>query len=506
MKRRIVSTLLIASMTAAMLAGCGGGDEAGSGSAGGNAGNSGSAGGATAGTEAGIGGDGENTAGEVEPGGWDGETTHIVMTYLTLGNTPSDVQKVQDAVNEITVPDIGVEVEFKPIAIFDTSSQYSLWISSGEQVDLMMVAFTNLATYADQGLIEPLDEYIASSAPYISSCVNDEGYPLFDGSYYEGEVYGITPVMYYYGTGGSLIIPDEYMEAAGVEFTGDTLSLDDIGEIYGKLKEAYPDKYPCGQITKNMTASVYNQFGGVYDALGATPSSGVLMGTDSTANELTRTGVLLTEIMTNQPVMLSDFTSGTGFPAKQFMTSESYYTAQSSSGGTFWTVPITSVDPEAALRFLDYTYSNHDLHNLILWGIEGEHYEVADADNLLIRFPEGLDGNTSTYYNTLGLYGDRRYEYVWDASNDKATNEAYTKEAMANPTKAVGYAYNTISMATKIANVDAVLTQYLPTLESGSESDLDSMYEQFLADLENAGINDIIADNQAQFDEWLAQQ
>ena len=95
---------------------------------------------------------------------------------------------------------------------------------------------------------------------------------------------------------------------------------------------------------------------------------------------------------------------------------------------------------------------------------------------------------------------------MWDASNDKATNEAYTQEAMANPTKAVGYAYNTINMATKIANVDAVLTQYLPTLESGSESDLDSMYEQFLADLENAGINDIIADNQAQFDEWLAQQ
>ncbi len=543
MKRKIVSTLLIASMAATMLAGCGGDDA---GSTGGNAagGNSaGSTGGAAAGTEAaGVGGAGENTAGEVEPGGWDGETTHIVMTYLTLGNTPADVQKVQDAVNAITVPDIGVEVEFKPIAIFDTSSQYSLWISSGEQVDLMMVAFTNLATYADQGLIEPLDDYL-TSAPYISSCVSDEGYPLFDGSYYEGEVYGITPVMYYYGTGGCLIIPDEYMEKAGIEYTEETLSLDDIGEIYGKLKEAYPDKYPCGLITKNMTATVYNQFGGVFDALGATPSSGVLIGTDSTtvenlyasegyydylkhvkewhdagyvypdaattdstANELTKSGVILTHSMTNQPVMLSDFTSATGFPAKQFMTSDSFYTAQSSSGGTFWTVPITSTDPEAALRFLDYTYSNHDLHNLILWGIEGEHFEIADADNMLIQFPEGVDGNTSSYYNTLGLYGDRRYEYVWDVSNDKATNEAYTKEAMANPTKAVGYAYNTINMATKIANVDAVLNQYLPTLESGSESDLDSMYEQFLADLENAGINDIIADNQAQFDEWLAQQ
>ena len=79
-------------------------------------------------------------------------------------------------------------------------------------------------------------------------------------------------------------------------------------------------------------------------------------------------------------------------------------------------------------------------------------------------------------------------------------------KAMANPTKGVGYAYDTTRTSSQIANVDAVIQQYVPTLESGSEGDLDTTYQEFLTALEAAGINDIIADNQSQFDEWMAQQ
>jgi putative aldouronate transport system substrate-binding protein len=52
----------------------------------------------------------------------DGETTEplgdpekIIVTFLTTGNTPEDLPKVQDAVNEITIEKINVEVEFMPV-------------------------------------------------------------------------------------------------------------------------------------------------------------------------------------------------------------------------------------------------------------------------------------------------------------------------------------------------------------------------------------------------------
>lgn len=68
-------------------------------------------------TQAGT--DGEKTTAapeETTQGEWTGEVDHVIMTYLTLGNTPADLQVVQDAVNEITAKKIGVEVEFKAIS------------------------------------------------------------------------------------------------------------------------------------------------------------------------------------------------------------------------------------------------------------------------------------------------------------------------------------------------------------------------------------------------------
>lgn len=540
MKMKLMALFLALVMMVSALAGCSSGSGSGEGAKGTAAAAD------TAGTKAADGTAapvGSEAAGDAEQT-WDGEVSHIVMTYLTLGTTPKDMLKVQDAVNEITVPNIGVEVEFKPIAIFDTFSQYSLWISSGEQVDLMMIIFANMNTYSDQGLILPLDELLAENAPYITNCKENEGYPLYDGAYYQNEVYGVAALQYYYGAGGSFLMRKDYLEDAGITYNeGDVYSLDQLTEVFAAIKKVHPEVYPCGNITSKATATIAPQYNVIYDSMGATPSSGVLMGldsttvenlyasedyynflkyvkewydagyiypdaatTDSTASELVRVGTLAGQPSLNPPVMKSDGESTLGLELEQIMLTDAYYTSRASAECAYWTVPITSKAPEAAIRFLDYTFSNHDLCNLILWGIKGEHFEVLDEDNLLIGFANGYDGTTSPYYNTLGLYGDRRYEYIWDIANVKEVNEKYTEDAMSRPTKAVGYAYDTTAMSTKIANVDAVVQQYIPTLESGTETDLDALYNEFLDALKTAGIDDIIADNQAQFDAWQAQQ
>lgn len=58
-------------------------------------------------------------------------------------------------------------------------------------------------------------------------------------------------------------------------------------------------------------------------------------------------------------------------------------------------------------------------------------------------------------------------------------------------------------MTVKIAAISAVVAQYMPALESGSV-DVDTYYAEFTAALEAAGINDVIADQQALFDAFLA--
>lgn len=170
-----------------------------------------------------------------------------------------------------------------------------------------------------------------------------------------------------------------------------------------------------------------------------------------------------------------------------------------------WVIPMTAEEPEAAMRLLNLMYEDASIANLIQWGIEGKHYVVVDPETHLIGFPEGVDAGSSGYYSTLGLYGDMREVYVWDASVSQKELDAFSAEAEERKTVAVGFHYiPTDAASVKITALTATIQQYTPALESGAV-DVDSIYPQFLQALESGGINDVIADKQSQMDAFVNQ-
>lgn len=468
---------------------------------------------------------------------------HIIMTYLTQGTTPPDLEKVVAEVNKISIPAIGVEVEFKAVPITDTfTGQYSLWIGTGEQMDLMMVAFQDISTYIKSNQLEPLKDLIAANAPYINKAATEEKLPIYDGASFNGENYGVSLVLATYGTGGQYLIKHDVLAAAGLTPKAGIYTLDDLTTVFAAIKAKNPEMYPCGVVGKSSTKviSTYLYMGGVYDVLGASMASGVLMGThsktvvnlfetpeyydylthmrawyeagyimpdaattDATAVSLMQSGVFCGYPMVSQPIQLTSAEKTYKTTIDALQTSEVYYGSISSTGSTYWTVPITSKNPEAAIKFLNLTYENHALSNLILNGIEGTHWVKTDKPKV-IAFPEGVDAKTSGYYNSLGLYGDRRFEDTFSASLSDEVQAAYTAQAVANKTQATGYSYDSTAFANELIAVQALISQYLPTLETGSASDLKGTYDEFIAKLKNAGIDKIIADNQVQFDAWQA--
>ncbi len=468
----------------------------------------------------------------------DGQPSHIIVTYLTLGTTPKDLAKVQEAVNAITVPKINVEVEFKPIGISESMTNYSLWISSGEQVDLMMLAFQNVATYTSTGSLEPLKELISQYGQDIDALAKQ--YPIY-GTQADGEIYGITPVAPCYGNQGSVIMRSDLVHQAGIEVK-DQYTMDEMTAVFEAVKKVKPDIYPYGVLGSGLGNTSSFIFFHPIDSLGSNIDTGVLMDTSTTQivnmfetdeyysylkkvqewykagyilPDAATTDSLMPELMQNNviassgtnytPIIYADYDSNmkVNGGATAFRLTDIYYPSTSGANSTSWVIPITSGDPAAAMKFLNLTYVDPALMNLIQWGIEGEHYAKTDKENI-IAFPEGIDPTTSGYFNTLGLWGDRRSQYFWSEASTRAGNDAYTEAAMANPTKAVGYVYDTARMTNQIVAVDSVMKQYVPALETGSASNLDAVYKEFLAALKTAGIDDIIKDNQTQFDAWLA--
>ena len=74
---------------------------------------------------------------------------------------------------------------------------------------------------------------------------------------------------------------------------------------------------------------------------------------------------------------------------------------------------------------------------------------------------------------------------------------------MSYRTSVEGFVYSTRETSGQIAAVDKVVERYMPFLESGC-LDLDVYYPRFLEELSEAGIDEVIADKQAQYDAWRA--
>ena len=454
---------------------------------------------------------------------------HLVVAYLTLGVTPPDLKKVEDAVNEKTIPEINVEVEFKAVSAYDAFVLFPTWASTGgERVDLMLPLLQDLRTYVDGGLLMPLDDLIEDEAPHLMQLI-EEGQPIVSNSIINGSIYAITTVPNMVGMGGGFVVSEKYIEETGFDYDpAQIYTFDDLTELFAAIKELHPEMYPCGVVTTGKTNSEFVYTSGAIDSLSGAPSyTGVLMGEESTTivdmyeseeyldyithlREWNLAGYIHPDAATMEGSV--DSLKLAGVSAGYFMVSapvqrkegdvilrlsEVY---QPSAGAGGWVVPYRSEAPQAAIRFIDLVWSDPDLANLIQWGIEGEHFVMVDAATGYVTFPDGVTAADSGYYNTLGVWGDTRKIYTFSPNSTQADNDAYTAEALQHPTQGIGISYSMANVSNEVAAIAVVVAQYVPTLESGSV-DIETYYPQFIAALKAAGVDTVIADKQAQFDE-----
>lgn len=98
-------------------------------------------------------GEGEGTEGKAGSG----DFTRIVMTYQYLEYSNLDhIEEIIAAVNEISRSEIGVEVELKFVEALDSFTDYPVWLSKGERIDLMLLNYQNIRYYVDRDMLLPM--------------------------------------------------------------------------------------------------------------------------------------------------------------------------------------------------------------------------------------------------------------------------------------------------------------------------------------------------------------
>lgn len=160
----------------------------------------------------------------------------------------------------------------------------------------------------------------------------------------------------------------------------------------------------------------------------------------------------------------------------------------------------TSKDPARAMMFMNLLYTDGDILNLILNGIEGTHY-VATSGNI-VDFAPGLDSSKTGYAVTMNwMLGNLPLTHVW-ANEDPNKWESYiTYNKSAEKSRALGFTFNAEPVKNEIAAASNVEKEFKFVIVTGSV-DPEEFIPKYLDKLKAAGLDKIIAEKQKQLDEW----
>ena len=455
-----------------------------------------------------------------------GEITHLVMTFFSWTGAPTDTQKVQDAMNEILRDKIGVEVELQ---IYDTGSykqSLTLALSGGEQVDLMNCIFLGYASMAAQGYLLDLEQDDLLKT-YGSGIIDAVGEDYIDACRINGTLYGLPNNRDMAVGRGCTAIGTEYLTAVGYTAAADATDIiqstqDEVDDLLAKIHAKFPDLETYRPASTNNLAqySSLDLLGG--NVFGVLTNYGKELTvvdpftsqdyTDycnvmykwnqagyiskDAATDTTSVGTLMSYTTGGKPGIKNQESTGDGRDMTILQTKDTFL-ASSGVASFPWTIPITTVNAQKAMELYNEFYTNADLENLLIYGIEGTHYKVVDGQAQTIA-----DASGNSAYYTLGweapnqflgytLVGDSKD--LWD--NIKKFNDESTKSA------AVGFTFDATNVSTELAAVQAVYDEYQKSVEYGFVDPATALPEMDKK-MMDAGLQTIIDEKQKQLDAW----
>lgn len=494
MKKKLLSVLLTATTIASLVTGCGN--------------KSGSA----------------DTGASTSAGGQSGEVEKITVYVPTSGKT-DDMEAVMAKVNEISIEQIGVEVEFKAYEFGQWFQQYSLFLSGTEDIDIL-ANYGGYLNAVSQGACYDITDLIQE---YGQDIISMEGDYLRSGEI-DGHQYAVPIYASYSWTMGMIYRQDIVDELGLTEQAASATSLEDWEPILAAVKEAYPDMTPYA-LNNGTTASNFKY--GPWDDLGN--FYGVLMDPTSSTEVV---DLFETEEYSHLCSVMHDWYEK-GYCDKDIQTQTDSFTVLTRNDAAFctlgqadfntafyqsttcnkqmgvtlfgdqvartynnvcYTIMSNSKHAEAAMKFMNLWFSNKEIGTLISYGIEGTHY-VLD-ENGMGAYPEGVDSQSTTYH--LGSTLSNINRILWESENPDYPELLVDNNTNCQKSTALGFSFDTSAVTNELTQLDNVCNKYQAGLETGT-LDPETYLPEFIQALKDAGLEKVIAEKQAQLDAFLAQ-
>lgn len=466
-----------------------------------------------------------------------GECEKIVYAYATFNNVPTSetLDTVEEAINAITREKINVEVELLPIPIFEYSSNVSLALQGGDQIDVFQT-LGDFNVCVSSNMAANLTDIIDTCAPETKELV---GQRFLDACTKNGKLYAI-PTYKPYALTPMVIYRQDIADELGIDMST-VKSVYDLTEVLKQVKANYETMTPIVPVQTGDSGIMRTIANVDYLTDDQFSPKGVLIGDDMTVTDLYGTeefanlcnlargwyndGLIMQDAATTTSAAAELMASGNSFcyiasysyPPEDTATSleaqcggmdlgavqiGDAYLATDSINAVSWMVSSTSKAPEAALKFLNLTYTDEEVLNILIYGIEGRDYVKLEDGS--VAYPEGQDAATVPYTAQLscGTLGNFFKMYPTAGTSVESLEWELEQNQTAKTSPAMGFTFDSSVVKLEYTAVANVISQYLPGLCCGSVDPATALPE-FIEKLDAAGYQEILAAKQEFLNLWI---
>ncbi len=463
-----------------------------------------------------------------------GAEEYVKLTWAqgTSADAPKDAAEVAEALNQITREKLGCEVDI----LYFTGDQIRTSVQAGEVYDMYFTCdwHNDYVTNSFNGIFADITELVKTVTPDLYATMPEEVWELAKVG---GKLYGI-PVKKDYCPEIFVMFNKEFYAEKGMEIPA-KMDFVDLEPYLKAYKEAYPDKYPL--IMSRSPSGIDGTFNYVnrdarigfpYSAAGTENATKIIcMYEDeemikrfTALHDWYVKGYINPDAATTEVAGIDnkiDFLKfGQGFYGADAIWSSSYqYPIQiskisgpylSTSGARGSLNAFSSAlekDPERlelCLKYQELVNTDKTYRDILRYGIEGKHFSYKE-DGTVEKSQAGID-NYSPWAFSQGSYAlasveasqfeavpadPNMWEVVFDGYKDAIVAADY------------GFSFDPSGFDMEVSQLIVINDKWYGQIFTGTVDPAEAL-PQIIAEMEAAGLRDVIAAAQEQLDAHLA--
>ena len=485
----------------------------------------------------------ENVQNKKEYNGID-VSEHVDLTMYLLGEKTPDFDEVYGEINKILEEKLNATVNVEFLSWGEHDTKYSLLFSSEEKFDLIFTA-SNWAHYEETvslgGFQELTEDFIKQYAPGIWDAVPEVAWSQ---AKIDGKVYMVPNYQTEFDQ-DILAVRGDLLEKYNMDGIS---SWEELKEFYYKVAENEDGIYASNE------GPWYRYFQSQgYSVTGGTPRGGELFLYNTQdpddlefqyildwdgfteyckeAKKMADAGCWSPDVLNSTDERQVPFLNGKSATMTWNIGSCRTYAKEANAANPDWkatlvdpieentkkvkpytgngvAINVNSENKERAMMVLNEFYSNPDVYDLSMLGIEGKHWEAVGEDQYkeLDESGFGVDQNCNWGWKNDNINRKEVIENPTTVDEEYEAMDKLWRENIKEEHPYDGFNFDATKVTTQVAAVEAAVGTYYNPLINGLVDDVDSSIEQLKKALENAGINQILDELNRQAEEYIAQR